>query len=92
MSYCLPEASCASVRHQQETPWSSAFLCPGAHICWGEQEGTTGAESVQKALAVVVDQEMHPKGICFYGDLADWTVRELNFDEKSDLDIFLLHK
>lgn len=40
-----------------------AYPRPGAHSCWGEQEGATGAQGVQKALAVVVGQEMHPKGI-----------------------------
>lgn len=31
-------------------PWGSACPCPGAHSCWGEQEGGTGEESVQKVL------------------------------------------
>lgn len=67
MSYCLPEASYARVRHQQEKSrghlgFSLPVLEP---IAAGESRRGPLVQSVQKALAVVVDQEMHPKGICF---------------------------
>lgn len=68
MSYCLPEASYAHVRHQQEKSRSPlGFSLP---LSWspqllGRAGGGHWGRVCAESAAVVVDQEMHSKGICF---------------------------
>lgn len=57
--------SCKMPAREEKTPLGVQLAPVLQPTAAGENRREPLVQSVQKVLAVVVDQEMHPKGICF---------------------------